>query len=138
MADKGRRTADERCCRNALDLNGIVCDKTVTALYKLYCGFALTDAGVTEKKNTLAVYLDENAVTGDTRTELNVKKSDQGGHKFRGTLKRAKQRHAVFFGHLDRAGVNLNRRGHYNARRHRAEEVLKPAHALLGLKLAEK
>ena len=66
MTDDLGCLTDKSGGRHALDLNGVIRNKTVAALKKLNSGLALTYAGVTEEENTLAVYLDENSVAGDT------------------------------------------------------------------------
>ena len=68
----------------------------MTTLQKLDCGLALTNAAVTKKQNTLAIYLNKNTVTSDSRTKLNVKKGDESRHEVRCGLCCTKKRHTVF------------------------------------------
>ena len=67
----GSRT-DKGFVRHLTDLNRIVSNKAVTSLDKLKGCFALTHSAFTHYQNTLAVNLDENAVTGDSRRKLNA------------------------------------------------------------------
>ena len=117
--------------RDALDLYGIVGDKTVSALEKLDRGLALTYSRITEEKNTLAVNLDENAVASNSRTKLKVKKRDKRGHKLGGALACAKKRNLILGREGNRLGLNLNRARNYNSCRCGAEEILKTSLALL-------
>ena len=59
-------------CGNSLDLYCVVCDKSMTALYKLDRGFGFTYTGVAKNENTFAVDLNKNAMSCDTGRELNV------------------------------------------------------------------
>ena len=95
MADYLGSGADKSCCRNTLDLDCIVCDKTVAALYKLDCGLALTYAAVAEDKDTLAVNLNQNTVSCDSRCELNVQICDGRRNKVACILCGGKHRYVV-------------------------------------------
>ena len=128
--DLGRST-NERGGRYTLNLNGIIGNKTVTALKKLDSGLTLTYTRVTEEQNTLTVNLHKYTVSGDTGTKLYVKKCDKCSHKLGGCLRRTKEGHAIFLSKLDYVILNRQRGGVNNTRGLSLKEVLKSGESLL-------
>ena len=120
--DYRRRGADERLFGNALDLDGVVGDETVTSLDELDRRFALAYPAVAEDEHTFAVYLDEHAVARDARGERDGKERDQRGLEARGRRVRAVKRYFIrAAGADDFVERGERRRYDYRGRQVRAE-----------------
>ena len=70
----------------------VVRDKPMTALDKFNCGFALSDAGITEDEYSLAVDLDKHAVPRYHGSKLEIQERDHRRHKITCRLRRAEKR----------------------------------------------
>ena len=77
MADIVRRASDKADIRHLSDLNSIICNKSVSALYKLDSSLALTYAALTCYEHTFAVDLDKNTVASDPWCKGKVEESDE-------------------------------------------------------------
>lgn len=77
VADNLGRRTDERLVGYTLDLNRVVRDQTVAALYQLDRGLGLADTGVTEQKHAFAVDFDEYAVQRNTRCKFYLEEGDR-------------------------------------------------------------
>ena len=95
MADNLGRRTDERLVGYTLDLNRVVRDQTVAALYQLDRGLGLADTGVTEQKHAFAVDFDEYAVQRNTRCKFYLEEGDDHTHDGRGKLVGTEDRHTV-------------------------------------------
>ena len=78
--DKRGSAAHECFCRNSLDFNGIVGNKTVSAFNKRNGSFTLADTALTENENTLTKHLNQNSVLSNSVCKVCVKGSDKARH----------------------------------------------------------
>ena len=137
VADIIRGASHQGDVGRLLDLHGVVCNESVTALYKLDGGLALTYAAFAEDKHALAVDLNENSVARDTRRQLEVQEVDQLGGEHGGGFLGAQQGHFVGFRALQQLGEDLEVPCHHQCREFVAEQVVDTAAAHLRLQGVE-
>ena len=73
-------------------LDCIIGNKAVTAHDKLYRYLALTNAAIAHDENAVTEKLHENAVAGDSGSELNIKGGDKRRNKIAGVLLGSQER----------------------------------------------
>ena len=72
---------DERIIADLSDLYNIIADKSVSSLNEFKRRLGFTDPALTRDENSFAVYIDENTVNGNARSQLDIKPSDDLRHK---------------------------------------------------------
>ena len=96
MAYKLRCRRDKRFCGHLFNFNRVVGNKSVTAFYKLDCGFALAYPAVAEYEYSLTVCLDKHAVARHSFGKADIERRDQASHEIRGCILCTQQRRFIF------------------------------------------
>ena len=81
-----RRASYQSCVADLADFNHIIGYQTVSALNELQCRLALADAALTHDQDTLAEYINQNAVNADARRQLYLQPADNLCHQIRSAL----------------------------------------------------
>ena len=92
-----RRSSDQCMFIDLADFHYIIRNQTMSAADQFQSRLAFSDSTVSCNHETLAIYIDQNPVNGNTGCQFFTQCIDQLCHKFRSRTIRTKNRHFIFY-----------------------------------------